>query len=80
MIFDWAWYLATVWLGDDVITEDSHVTKASLGFPPNVSDEWLVPVLRIREVLGSNLGPDTGHHENEVFVVLLSFPRHRRCP
>jgi hypothetical protein len=31
--------------------------------PPNVGAEWLVFFLRIREVMGSNLGPGTGCSE-----------------
>jgi hypothetical protein len=28
---------------------------------PNVASDWLVLLLRIREVSGSNLGPETGY-------------------
>jgi hypothetical protein len=39
----------------------------------NVLLEWLTPLLRIREVLGSNLGPEV---LTEVSVVFLSPSRH----
>jgi hypothetical protein len=38
---------------------------------PNVVVEWLTLLLRIREVPGSNLGPDTGYPDR-VFVIFLS--------
>jgi hypothetical protein len=28
---------------------------------PNVTTEWLTPLLHIREDLGSNIGPETGY-------------------
>jgi hypothetical protein len=47
-----------------------------LTITPNVMVEWLTFLLRIREVLGSNLGPETGYPER--FVVFL-YPS-RRTP
>jgi hypothetical protein len=38
---------------------------------PNVMVEWLALLLRIREVPGSNLGPETGYPDR-FFVVFLS--------
>jgi hypothetical protein len=29
-------------------------------FPPNIAAQWLSLLLSIRELLGSNLGPETG--------------------
>jgi hypothetical protein len=39
--------------------------------PPNVEVEWLTLLLRIREVRGSNLGPDSGYPE---FIVPFLSP------
>jgi hypothetical protein len=39
--------------------------------PRNVVVEWITLMLRIREVPGSNLGPETGYL-HRLFVVFLS--------
>jgi hypothetical protein len=41
----------------------SQSSEDQLKLGPNVAVEWLVPLLRIREILGSNLGPETGYPE-----------------
>jgi hypothetical protein len=40
---------------------------------PKVLAEWLTLLLRIREIPGSNIGPEIGYPD--VFVVFLSFYR-----
>jgi hypothetical protein len=42
-------------------------------YTPNALVEWLTPLLRIREVLGSNLGPEAGY-TNLSFSWLSSVP------
>jgi hypothetical protein len=37
--------------------------KIILSTLPNVVAEWFILLLRIREILGSNPGPDTGYPE-----------------
>jgi hypothetical protein len=42
---------------------ESRLPFSSIFVPqrPNIVVEWLTPLLRIREVLGSNVGPETGY-------------------
>jgi hypothetical protein len=49
---------------DEPKLEDSSFSTMSVSFyqtTPNFLDEWLILLLRIQEVLGSNLVPDTSH-------------------
>jgi hypothetical protein len=51
-------------------------TVPSLKVSPYVSAEWLALLLRIREVPGSNLGPETGCSDRCFVVFLKSLERY----
>jgi hypothetical protein len=50
---------------------DWQMKDVTDGYKLNVVVEWLTRLLRIREVPGSNLGPDTGYTDR-FFVVFVS--------
>jgi hypothetical protein len=47
---------------------------------PNVVVEWVTPLLRIRNIPGSNLGPETGYLDCGISWFLSVPPgKHREC-
>jgi hypothetical protein len=46
-----------------VVSEDRQLFLPNINckLKPNVVVEWLTPLLHIRDVPGSNLGPETGY-------------------
>jgi hypothetical protein len=41
-----------------------HAITKQIRFAPNIVVEWLTLLLRIRDVSGSNLGPETDYSES----------------